>query len=167
MPAITLPPFTDTEVLGYDRMQQLYTAINDLANPPQAIYDRPVTDPTLNVTSTAFVAMDDTAGKFNLTITTKGNPVLLGFNGTFVHNAAGAYGYLDVELDGSLMVGAGTLGLALHQHAATADYWSFNYQRLIVGLAAGSHTFKMRWRTSAGTWSLLPNNKVQFFVREV
>lgn len=167
MPAIVLPTFSNNEVLGYDRMQQLWQAISDLANPPAAIYDRPTSDPIINVTSISFAALDDTAGKFNLTITTKGNPVWLGFNATFIHNTASAYGYLDVEIDGTLLVGAGSIGIALHQHATTADYWSFNYSRMITGLSAGSHTFKMRARTNAGIWSLIPNNKAQFFVREV
>ena len=169
MPAIILPAFADGEVLGYDRVSQLWAAINDLANPPSAIYDKNTADPNLTTTSTTFVDMDATVGKFNLTIPVKGNPVLVGFNGTFTHGTAGSYMYLDLLINGTLRSGGGAsgLGLYLHQFAVTTDYWSFSFAYLVSGLSAGNNTFKLNWRTSAGTVSLQSGVKPQFFVREL
>lgn len=166
MPAIVLPAFANGEVLGYDRVSMLWGAINDLANPPSAIYDKNTADPNLTVSSTSFVDMDATVGKFNLTIPVKGNPVLVGFSGVFTTNTAGAYTYLDIMVNGALRSG-GSLGLFLYQHATTADYWPMNFAYIISGLSAGNNTFKMNWKVSAGTSSLQSSTKPQFFVREL
>lgn len=166
MPAIILPAFGDGEVLGYDRVTQLWQAINDLANPPSAIYDKNTADPNLTVTSTSFVDMDATVGKFNLTIPVKGNPVLVGFSGVFTQSSAGAFTYLDIMVNGALRSG-GSLGLYLHQHAVTSDYWAFSMAYIVSGLSAGNNTFKMNWKVSAGTTTLQSATKPQFFVREL
>lgn len=167
MTGIILPNLGDTEVLGYDRMQQFWQAVKDLADPPSAIYDRPSTDPTLTTSSASFGLIDGTAGKYNLTITTRGNPVLVHFEATLIHNTAAAYGYLDLEVDGVLTVGVGTIGLSIFNYVNTAAYWAAQINRMVTGLSAGSHTFKMYWRTSAGILSLIPNSKSQFSVREL
>lgn len=168
MTAVNLPSFGSTEVLGQTRMNALRDAVDALANPPSAIYDRPTTDPILTTNSASFVAVENTTGKYNLTIVTAGNPVLLSFNAALTHNTLNAYGYIDFEIDGTLLVGAGTVGAALHQFvAANTDYWLLSYQRMITGLGAGSHTFKVFWRTSAGIVSLNPATRSQFFVREL
>lgn len=172
MPAITLttlPIFATDETLGWERMEQLRSILYDQGNPPFAIYDRPTTDPNLTTTVTAasFGAMDDTIGKFGLTIVTKGNPVLLGFRGMITHNTATNYAVLDVDVDGALIVGGAGSGLLTHYYAATTDYWDATFSHIITGLAAGSHTFKMRWRVTAGTATLQAAHKTQFFVREL
>jgi hypothetical protein len=120
--------------------------------------------------STSFVDIDST--NLSLTINTAGGDVLIIFTGTFSHNTAGGRVFLDVSVDGTDMFGDD--GLVTHgcetanrQYAVTLVAWK-------LSLSAGSHTFRLRWRTNTGILTLyagagtsLGDVHPQFVVREV
>jgi hypothetical protein len=119
-------------------------------------------------TSTSFVNVDNT--KLALTITSAGGDVLVGFCGV-IAASTNLNAFFDVEVDGVRL--AGDDGLVVNG-AASGGRYTVTFFRLITGLAAGSHTFKLQWKTSAGTLTLYAGAgsgsgdvHPQFFVREV
>ena len=122
-------------------------------------------------TSASFVDVDAT--NLNLTITTTGGDVMVGFYGTVKHSAASSNGVkFDVDLDGSLI--AGDDGLVGTNFAASNQIKAVSFVTLVTGLSAGSHTFKLQWNTAAATATLYAGAGAstfdvhpQFWVREV
>lgn len=151
--------------------------LNALKTPASAIYNG-VEGTDLNLTSTTWADMDATEGKFQHTITTNGGDIMVGFSGSFVGNA-NLIIYLDVAIDG-VAWGVTTLGAAeglqgvLVSNTATVVEGSVNLFRIIAGISAGAHTFKMRYKISAGTITLFraagtasADIVPQFWVREI
>jgi hypothetical protein len=135
----------------------------------------PKADYTLNessnytTTSTSFADID--AVKLALSITSNGGDVLVQFHGTFTINAASTF-WLELMVDG--VAHAGDDGIGGFSVPATGAGVTASFTRLIKGLSAGSHTFKLRWKTlsntltlyaGAGTasWDVHP----QFWVKEI
>jgi hypothetical protein len=119
-------------------------------------------------TSTSFVSVDNT--KLSLAITTAGGDVLVGFSGV-ITGSTNLNAFFDVEVDGVRI--AGDDGLIVNG-AASGGRYTVTFFRLITGLSAGVHTFKLQWRTSTGTLTLYAGAGTgsgdvhpQFFVREV
>ena len=113
--------------------------LNALKAPPTARYElNEASDYT--TTSTSFVDVDGT--KLALTITTSGGDVMVHFHGTM-----DSYVLLDIAVDG-VRVG-GDDGIV---RAQNLDDVSFT--RLIAGLSAGEHTFKLQWKVPSGTGKL-------------
>jgi hypothetical protein len=138
-----------------------------LKGPPTALY-------TLNessdytTTSTSFVNVDGT--KLSLSITSAGGDVLIGFCGCILQSAGTVF--YDVEVD-AVRTG-GDDGLCVVSPTAASQRLNASFFKLIQGLSAGVHTFKLQWRVNAGTATLLSgagtsNGDIhpQFFVREV
>lgn len=104
-------------------------------------------------TSTSFVDVDAT--NLAITIETNGGDVLVGFAGGCANNSttnAGRQTYLNVAVDDTDYFdddGA----LAVSRFYSSPGNASFVV--LIEGLAAGTHTFKLRWKTFSGTTSTL------------
>lgn len=129
-----------------------------------------------STTSNSFVDVDGT--KLALTITTNGGDVLVGFHGTVNGNNTGGvvrYLHFDVEVDGQRVAGDDG-AVALGVPASTSVTAPVSFVRLVTGLAAGTHTFKLQWRRNntgvtgtlyagAGTAGL--DLHPQFWVREV
>ena len=120
-------------------------------------------------TSTSFTDIDAT--DLALTITTTGGDVMIGFHGGF-DCSAGANVYVDVDLDGTRI--GGDDGIHAAAVNATDFYGRISFVWLVTSLSAGSHTFKLQWKTSAGTVKMFAgagtaNADVhpQFWVREV
>jgi hypothetical protein len=122
-------------------------------------------------TSTSFVNVDGT--KLALTIATAGGDVLVGFSGTII-NTSGTAGhtFFDVEVD--TVRTAGDDGYIAVSPAGAGTRSPVTFLKLIQGLSAGSHTFKLQWKVAAGTASLFSgagssNGDLhpQFFVREL
>lgn len=142
--------------------------LDALKTPPTAVY-------TLNesanytTTSTSFVDVD--AVNLALTITTSGGDVLVTFCGTFSHGTAGNKLLLDVDVDGVALFGDEGLLDQGFDAIGRRNVVSFAVWR--QGLAAGTHTFKLRWRTNGGTITLYAGAgsgsdvHPQFAVREV
>jgi hypothetical protein len=115
----------------------------------QAGRDGPITSANKTTTSTTFVDVDAT--DFSITLTTAAKRVLIGFVGAVQTNAT-AIVSLDIDIDGSRQ--GGDFGLTRTSMATTiANNMSFTY--MSDTLTAASHTFKLQWRTTAGTATLL------------
>jgi hypothetical protein len=121
-------------------------------------------------TSSSFANVDAT--NFVQTITTAGGDVLVGFSGTIKHSTAGQNVYLDVEVDG--VRAAGDDGMLQVSCPGTNYAFNATFVRMIRGLSAGSHTFKLQWKTSAATATMFAGAGTsgsdlhpEFWVREV
>lgn len=100
-----------------------------------------------STTSTSFVDIDNSV--LNLTITTHGGNVLVGFSSTIYNAAPTKFVYLDVEVDGSRYFGDDGI---INPRLDTQNYaQNFSFVVKITGLSAGSHTFKMQWKVEGGT----------------
>lgn len=95
-------------------------------------------------TSTSFVYVDGT--NLALTITTTGGLVMVGFVGSLAVSASVNVN-MDIEVDGV-------------RQGGDDGYFAYNTNTLegqvgfvipISGLSAGSHTFKLMWKTASGT----------------
>lgn len=112
----------------------------------------------VSTTSTSYVSI---SSDFEFTITTTGGDVMLGLFGR-LYCGTGT-GYFDIEVDGVdyfSNAGSGTYYGALH-----ANILHQGFMALITGLSAGSHTFKFKFRITAGTFTI--NQGAQAWVREV
>lgn len=114
---------------------------------------------------TTFVDVD--AANLALTITTTGGDVLISFHGHIYAN--GGICSLDVDVDGT-RIGTND-GIT---NVYTAYHQAVSFTRLLTGLAAGTHTFTLQWKTSAGTATLYAgagtanhDHHPQFWVREI
>lgn len=138
--------------------------LNALKAPPAAQY---TLDESSNYTTTgsSFVNIDGT--KLSLTIVTSGGDVLIGFTGSV--NPGGFITYFDVEMDGTRIGGNdGILAVA------SSNVTPIPLVYLKTGVSAGSHMFKLQWKTSGGTTTLYAGAGTasydlhpQFWVREV
>lgn len=130
-------------------------------------------------TSTSFTDVDAGTGantKFRRDITTFGGDVMVSFHGSLTANGGASTNrvWFDVSLDGSQVGGDGGF-LAIHAFSTLAVKIPFSFVRLITGLAAASHTFKLQWKVTSGVTATLDagagtaNGDIhpQFWVREV
>lgn len=128
-------------------------------------------DPTTDVVtlSTALTTSSTTFADMtglSITITTNGGSVLVGFTGSFTNSNSAAANNITLLVDG-VSEGADD-GVAVF---VDTDVVSFVW--LVEGVSAGSHTFKLQWKVSAGTATLYAQSsatyfkaKPQFWVRE-
>lgn len=100
-----------------------------------------------NTTSTTFVDIDAT--DLALTITTTGGDVLVGFSGSIEENTGALeFVYLDVAVDGTRR--GGDDGILMIGNTVSTEPQVMSFVYLVTGLSAGSHTFKLQWKVSAG-----------------
>lgn len=140
-----------------------------LKNPPSAQY---TANEAANwtTTSTSFVDVDGT--DLSLAITTTGGDVMIGFHGNV--SSLNNYVWFDVTMDGT-RIGTDDGFMGIYATSSTNIMVSpVSFVRLVTNVAAGSHTFKLQWKASAGTITLYAgagtaNGDVhpQFWVREV
>ena len=149
--------------------------LNDIGNNLAALKDPPSDNYELDegsdysTSSTTFVDVDGT--NLALTINTNGGDVLVHFHGMIGKAAASHYWYFDVEVDGTRIGGDdGIIG----QLESTNSRDPVSFTRLITGLAAGSHTFKLQWKVNANSITLYAgagttNSDLhpQFWAREI
>jgi len=164
---------TDELVTAGDLNTHVRDNLAALKNPPSAHFEANESA-NYTTTSASFADVDATAGKCSLTITTSGGDVLVHFHGTVEHSAGGIGIHFDVYVDSGDI--GGNDGIVRVRSANAADAMCVSFTRLIAGLSAGSHTFKLRWKlsTASGTGTLFAgagtSNKdlhPQFWVREV
>lgn len=171
MPAVWTSPktFSVGELVTASMLNQhLRDNLEFLKSPPTAAYIlNESADYT--TTSTSFVTVDNT--KLALSITTAGGDVLIGFSGVVI-NSSPSSTFFDVEVD-TVRTG-GDDGLVCVTSPSAASRMNATFFKLLQGLAAGSHTFKLQWRVVAGTSTLFAGAGTsngdlhpQFFVREV
>lgn len=138
-----------------------------LKNPPSASY---VANEAANWTTTSTSFVDVDATDLSLSITTTGGDVMIGFHGNV--SGANISVYLDVAMDGTrLGTDDGFIGVFV---TTTVTNGTVGFVRLVTGVSAGAHTFKLQWRVSSGTGTLYAGAGTssadvhpQFWVREV
>lgn len=152
--------------------EQLRDNLSVLKDPGSANYEA---DETGDYTTTSSSFVDVDATNLALTIETNGGDVLVHFHGSIKNSNAGGIMFFDIDVDGTRHGGDDGCIVVENPDAATASQRiAISFTRLITGLAAGSHTFKLQWKRSAGTITLYAgagstNGDVhpQFWAREV
>lgn len=151
-------------IAASDWNQDVVANAQALKNPPSDSY-------TLNEGSDYSAAgswQDIDATNLALTITTTGGDVMVHFHGTFYSAGAAQNVRLDVDVDGARNAGDDGIIMA---NVGSGDV-PMTFTRLIEGLSAASHTFKLQWnggtniRLAAGSGSGSDVHP-QFWVREV
>lgn len=139
-----------------NRLNQLY-----LRNKNRYFYQRGVTDGNYAITSATFADIDAT--NLNCNLVTTGNPVRVQL---FVGNAtiSAGFGALQVLYDSVAFLGGNDM-LRLPT-AATGMYINFQW---IIPALAGSHDFKMQFRSNSGsnTFTLVDDQGIWFEVCEI
>lgn len=171
-------------ITANDLNEQIKQNMEYLKSPPTANY---ILDESSDYTtgSTTFVDVDAT--NLALTIETAGGDVLVHFHGVVKRAASGATDASFLVADENDVAYMDEDGLILPDEGYTAaaglesgvvgltHYGSVCFTRLITGLTAGSHTFKLQWRVHvggrtvtlyAGAGSVI-NIHPQFWVREI
>jgi hypothetical protein len=126
----------------------------DLVDNIKALKDPPSDNYELNegsnytTTSASFTDVDAT--NLALTITTTGGDVLIHFHGVIGTSSGGNYVFLNVDIDGS-PVAADDGIIQQVQPSVTPTGSPISFTRLVTGLSAGAHTFKLQWKRTAGT----------------
>lgn len=145
--------------------------LNALKSPPTGHYEcNEAADYT--TTSTSFVDVDGT--NLALTFTTNGGDVLVHFHASVMHTASGRICF-DVAVDGNRVAGDdGMIGGYVPVSASGYPMVQMTFTRLLTGLSAGEHTFKLQWKTSGATARLYAGAGTswgdlhpQFWAREV
>ena len=115
--------------------------------------------------------MDVDAANLTLTLETHGGPVLVSLTGASSMTGTGSLTYFDVAVDG---VREGTpvvsgAGLIAYASPAASIQHNVSFSHLVIGLAAGVHTFKLQWRVTSTTGYLYAttNNPVHFTAIEL
>lgn len=98
-----------------------------------------------STTSTSFT--DVSTSELSLTLTPQTGKVLVGFTGNVYQVATAVRAYFNVAVDGVAAVADD--GLLVLQVSANPALVSFVY--LATGLTVASHTFRVQWKTNAGT----------------
>ena len=129
--------------------------LNALKMPPTAAY---VT--AQDYTTTALTWADVDAAHLSLMLTTSGGDVLVGFCAPMNISVSTHTYQLGLRTDPDTLIPLGSGNLA-NIHPVTVV-------RLIQGLPAGAHWFRLQWYVSGGTATLYgAGGKAQFWVREV
>ncbi len=122
----------------------------------------------LLTTANAFVDVDAT--KLALTLTTHGGDVLLGFTGTAQNSSSSGAVYFNVAVDGAdYIADEGFIGFRGAYSGDNNRIKPISFVLLISGLSAGSHSFILRWKASAGNTASMDvvNLHPQFWAKEV
>ena len=122
----------------------------------------------LTTTSQAFVDIDPI--NLALTLTTHGGDVLLGFTGTAQNRNHNAVTSLNVAVDGvDYFADNGVVEFKTAGNADNERNKPMSFVLLITGLSAGSHSFKLRWKTSVNNTAKMDvvNVHPQFWAKEI
>jgi hypothetical protein len=150
--------------------EQLRDNLEFLKSPPTASY---LANEAANytTTSTSFVEVDGAGVELSLTITTAGGDVLIGLSAMVNSNGSNVV-YFDVSIDGVSF--GGDDGIIGTKMPGVNNYEAVSFVVLKTGLSAASHTFKLMWKTGAGTATLFAGAGTagadmhpQFWVREI
>jgi len=106
--------------------------------------------------TTASTSLVDLTGA-SITITTGARRVLLTFTCSCLNDTAGADLTFNFDIDGSLAFGSGGV---IHESSETggSEDNDFTMSFLTGVLSAGSHTFKVQWKVSAGNGTIRGNS---------
>lgn len=106
-----------------------------------------------STTSTVFVDVDATNVKS--TVTTNGGPVLVMVTLNASHAGLVNISF-DIDVDGTRWGASFTDGIC--EVYGNSVLRVVNFAILVTGLGAASHTFKLQWKTDAGTAYLVSNS---------
>jgi hypothetical protein len=156
--------WTTGQMLSAADLNKVNANLNALKSPP---YDlkKGNGSTTMSTASTTYV---DVSSSLNISFTTYGGLIMLGFTGT-VAIPAGANFFLDVEVDGLTQLGNGSLFYFGNSTPAGLSL-PVTFTTFTAALTANqSHSFALRWKATAGTVTLINNaNSVPiFWAREV
>lgn len=178
MPAQWATPVKDWSDNALVTAADLDTEIRDrmeFLKAPPTDYVRVDEGADYTTTSTTFVDVDSLGDPdLSLTIVTAGGDVLVGFSGAFQHSSVAVRIALDVAVDGVRL--GGDDGLISGACAGSQNgYLPMAFVAMVRGLSAGSHTFKLQWKTASATATLhagagtgtFGDTHPQFWVREV
>lgn len=122
-----------------------------------------------SLTNTSYADVDGT--NLALNITTAGGDVLIAFSGSIINSTPTSV-FFDVDVDGSRT--GGDDGLVVVTPSSASQRVNVTFFKLLQGLAAGVHTFKLQNKQLSGTTTLFAgagtsNGDIhaQFFVREI
>lgn len=109
-----------------------------------------------------------------LTITTTGGDVLVHFHASVMHSASGRICF-DVAVDGNRVAGDdGIIGGYVSNSTGGLPMEFMTFTRLVRGLSAGEHTFKLQWKMNgafaklyAGAGTSWGDLHPQFWAREM
>lgn len=136
---------TATYVLTSDGTDVAWAAPTAAPTLASASYIR--TSANYTTTSTTFVDVDGT--NLALAITTGARKVMIGVTAS-ASNSGTNNVFLDLLVDGTSV--SGGVGVLLGKTVGANDPSSFTW--LTAALSAASHTFKLQWKTAAGTATL-------------
>jgi hypothetical protein len=169
--AYTTPKtWTNEPLIAADLNTHLRDNLEALKDPPGANYEcNEVAD--YSTTSASFVDVDAT--NLALSMITNGGDVMLHFHGVVAHSLLNTNSVVqfNIDVDGSPhAANDGIMAVYCINGAANVSF-----TRLITGLAAGSHTFKLQWKNYisgtatlyAGAGTTKYDVHPQFWVREV
>lgn len=112
-----------------------------------------VIDEATDYTTTATTFADVDATNLEATIVTGGGLLWVGFNANVGHSANTGRIYFDLLVDGARVGGDDGLG-GIYEPQTPVGFWPVHILVAVAGLSAGSHTFKLQWKTSGATASL-------------
>lgn len=133
---------------------------------PQVV--TPDTASQLFTTSTSFVDVDSVFT--HILDNVQSGTVMAYFHGTFTSESGALSNVsLNVSVDGvDVATENGILGAFANAAGTSTGPTAMTFTHVITGLSAGSHTFRLRWRTNNGRINLLSHNyRNQFWVREL
>ena len=145
---VTPHTFVGGELVTSTTMNGMRDNLNALKSPAYG-YSLADESADYTTTSTSFVDVDGAGTAFELTITTAGGGVMVGFSGGVTTNGANAF-FFNVMVDGADHIPDDGLTVGLQGTTFGPVGWTY----LITGLAAGVHVFKLRWKVSGGTGTL-------------
>ncbi len=122
----------------------------------------------LTTTANEFVDVD--ADKLSLTLATHGGDVLVGFTGTVQSQHSNGATYFNVAVDDvNYVADDGILRDTAASSSGGNRHGPISFVMLVSGLSAGSHTFKLRWKTSHNNSSKIDVVSLhpQFWAKEI
>lgn len=175
LPWTTPNTFVAGKTLTAAQLNAMNTNINFLYTRPQRLSTIRGTGTNLTTLATAFADVD-ALGTLSLTLETSGGALEFNLLGTVSNTVLNALTCFDIYMDGTTYMSSVTatpIANGIWQQrttvAASIDSIKATPYRVEVGaVAAGIHTFVLRWRVSAGTSTLYvaAGNLVQFYARE-
>lgn len=122
----------------------------------------------ITTTATEFVDVD--ADKLSLTLMTHGGVVLVGFTGTVQSGVSRGSTYFNVAVDGVDYIADDGITRKTAAYSNGGNLHApISFVMLVTGLGPGSHTFKLRWKTSPRNTSKMDivDLHPQFWAKEI
>ncbi len=104
-----------------------------------------------STSSTTFVDIDST--NLSITLNLSGTAVLLLF--TAVGTPSSGVAFIDFDIDGTRFAAGGVDGMGILGNRSVATIAA-----LVTGLSAGSHTFKVKWKTNTSSTTIYAGSGV-------